>query len=360
MSTTLHKVKQKTLDTLQKIKNNPSILIRILPFVAFFIPLLILYSWSSNSFETTWKGRTYYLFFIWLILLEIILDWEKLRASKLTKLWSIRTAAFAIVILLPTIYVLVTNFSGLNSAIVTWSKQFMGDWFAESMPLCIEYLVFGTIFVAISLTAYGKKGLRYFSMPTFLLFAIGTFYTIDNLYPNGQLPIVQVPALPTTILAASVFNMMGYGTSISYPVISPFPGVPLLSVWDLAHPLRATALYVGWPCAGVDSFLIYAFTILFFLRNTTIQLKYKVIYFIVGAVITYFINILRIVTIFLLAIDYGTRSLIYYQFHSYYGPLYSITWIMAYPIIIIGSRALWGKIKNRTMVTKPSPVVKVN
>jgi exosortase/archaeosortase family protein len=103
---------------------------------------------------------------------------------------------------------------------------------------------------------------------------------------------------------------------------------------------------IAWPCSGVESLLIYTVTILLFLKKTDIPWKHRITYFSIGAVVTYLINIFRVVTIFLLAMDYGWPSPQAVQFHNYYGMLYSITWIISYPLIIIGSRALWGRIRN--------------
>jgi exosortase/archaeosortase family protein len=64
-----------------------------------------------------------------------------------------------------------------------------------------------------------------------------------------------------------------------------------------------------------------------------------------GVVVTYFINVLRIVTIFVIGINGGDRM----AFHDIYGQLYSITWIVSYPLLIMGSQMLWAKIKNRKM-----------
>jgi hypothetical protein len=62
----------------------------------------------------------------------------------------------------------------------------------------------------------------------------------------------------------------------------------------------------------------------------------------IGAVITYIINALRIVNIFLIGMAGGNIEM----FHFYYGPLYAVVWITAYPIIVIGSQILWRKIKK--------------
>ncbi|MEM3715236.1 MAG: exosortase/archaeosortase family protein, partial [Nitrososphaeria archaeon] len=102
----------------------------------------------------------------------------------------------------------------------------------------------------------------------------------------------------------------------------------------------------------IDSLIIYSVTILLFLKDSVISWKQRTAYFLIGAAITYFINILRIATIFIIAIDYGATSPQVQQFHNYYGPLYSITWITAYPLIIIGTQALWRKIKSRKIPSK--------
>jgi len=74
-----------------------------------------------------------------------------------------------------------------------------------------------------------------------------------------------------------------------------------------------------------------------------ISWKAKIGYFAIGAAVTYFINILRIVTIFMIGMNGGDVEL----FHSFYGPLYSVAWIVSYPLIILGSQSLWRKITHR-------------
>jgi len=347
MLTITQTIKKKILDVLQAVKRNISILIKLLPIISFITPFLILYSLYPNSFEATWKGRTYYLFFLWLVSFEIILGWEELQTNKMNKLRSIRTVAFIITLLLPTIYVLIANFLGLNTTIMDFAKQCnMRSWWAERMPLSVEYLVFAVIFAVINLIAYGKKGLTDFSISTSLLAAIGTIYTIDNFYPYGHFTPFQFLVQPTTILAAKVLNLMGYQTRMSV-ITNPYYGwMPSLTAWDPKNPLKFASFAIGWPCAGVESLIIYTVTILLFLKKSAIPWKHKIVYFVIGAMVTYSINVLRIVTIFLIAISYGIKSPEVWLFHNYYGQLYSITWIISYPLIIIGSRALWEKIKN--------------
>jgi exosortase/archaeosortase family protein len=354
MSNILQNMNRKILYFGRIVAKNANIIIKLLPIVSFIIPLIILYYLYPSSFEETWKGRTYYLFFIWLIFLETILSWGELQTKRINKLKSIRTVSFIIAISLPTIYILIANFLGLNSVITHLYAQYMGPGYeswANLMPLSIEYLIFGTIFATTEMIMYGKRGLIDSSISTSLLFAIGIFYIIDNFYPYGRITLLQLPALPTTHLAANVLNLMGYQTKMSIET-TPYHGwMPLLKAWVPNNIKRYAEFGIGWPCSGVESLIIFTITIILFLKKSAIPWKHRIIYFVIGAIITFFINVLRVATIFDIAIKNGWRPNYMppevSRFHDYYGSLYSIIWIIAYPLIIIGSRILWSKLEDK-------------
>ncbi len=328
------------LNIIQTIKKSINTLKKILPLFSFIIPFLVLYSLYPESFEATWKGRTYYLFFLWLFLLEIILNWEGLQTRKIYKIKSARTIAFTVILLIPTIYVVVANFYGLNYMIENLAEQHNIPW-ASVMPLSTEYLVFAVLFASIILLECGIRGLKDFSISTVFIGIIGVIYTIDNVYPGGRFTPFQIIVPTTTMLAANVLNLMGYQTHLA----GSTNGMPILVAWNSKGAWGAA---IAWPCSGVESLLIYTVTILLFLKKSVIPWKHRIIYFIFGAIVTYFINILRIVTIFVIAVNGGDI----WAFHNYYGQLYSISWIVSYPLIIIGSRTLWGKIRNWKTGTK--------
>ena len=82
----------------------------ILIVLSFVVPFSILYVLEPGLFEATWIGRTFYLFFLWLVILEIILNWDNLPNIKLKKVKSPRTGLFLIVLTLPTLYVVWANY----------------------------------------------------------------------------------------------------------------------------------------------------------------------------------------------------------------------------------------------------------
>ena len=91
-----------------------------------------------------WKGRTFQLFFIWLVALEFILSWETFK-FKLNRQNKSKLAAIAAASLLPSLYVVSEYYLGLNRAIANLAFQ-NGVAFYNTMPLAVEYLVFAALF----------------------------------------------------------------------------------------------------------------------------------------------------------------------------------------------------------------------
>lgn len=338
MSNALDRIKAKLYSIPRILKENTTTIKKLLPILSFAIPLTMLYILYPASFEKTWKGRTYYLFFLWLFSLETIVDWEKLQAKGTEKLRSKRTIAFILAFILPTTYVILANFYGLNEIIVDFARKNNVQW-ADWMPLSTEYLVFMVLFTAIVLLIYGLGGLKTYPISMIFLAVIGVIYTIDNMYPYGRFTPFQLLVPTTTTLAAHVLNMMGYQTSIVFSTNPNYGYLPYLTAFDPNAPTKFAIFGIAWPCAGIESLIIYTLTISLFLKRSNISLKIRFVYFIVGALITYFINILRIVSIFLIQMNGGDWRL----FHDVYGQLYSIAWISCYPLIILGMQALWEK-----------------
>jgi thaumarchaeosortase len=295
-----------------------------------------------------WKGRTFQLFFIWLIALELILGWENLQPSKITKPFSAKTLAFIAALALPTLYVVLSNYLGLNAAIADASRQSQIP-FADSMALSTEYLVFASLFAVTVFLQFGKKGVKDFSVPAFFLGIVGALYTIDNVFPYGQFTPFQLLVPTTATLAASALNLMGYQTSLVTAGT-----LPRLTATDPANPLRTATFDIAWPCAGIESLLIFTVVALLFLKRMNLSWKAKTGYFAVGAAVTYFINVLRIANFYPIGMDYGVNSEQVQLFHFYYGPLYSIAWIVSYPLIILAGQTLLRKIANRELLT-PAP-----
>ncbi|HVP16419.1 MAG TPA: exosortase/archaeosortase family protein [candidate division Zixibacteria bacterium] len=323
------------LNDTSRSRKTTNILLKLLPLLAFVIPITVLYFLDPVVFEKTWKGRIFYTFFLWLISLEIILGWEELQAGKIKKTRSIRTCAFMLSLLLPITYVVISNFYGLNSMItnLALARGIQSTW-ADVMPLSTEYLVFAALFAIIILLEYGVRGLKLHSISGVFLGLIGVIYSIDNFYPYGRFSPFQFFVPTTASFAANFLNFLGYRTTWG----SIAEGMPTLFASGSHGSYSAN---IAWPCSGIESLLIYAVVILLFLRNSAIPWKQRTVYFVTGGAITYFINVLRIAAIFIIGADISRNAAD--TFHNYYGQLFSIGWIVFYPLLIMASRAFWSK-----------------
>ncbi|MEM2994576.1 MAG: exosortase/archaeosortase family protein, partial [Candidatus Bathyarchaeia archaeon] len=255
----------------------------------------------------------------------------------------------------PTVYIVSANYYGFPSkAIVDWAWQndISGsrtggnrppnecDW----MPLSIEYLVLAMLFTLIVWLQYGTNGLKNLSISPVFMALIGTIYLIDNFYKNAQFTPFQIFVPTTATLAENILKIMGYQTDM---VFTNDPGIGPAPQLKVSNAGKSAKAYIAWPCSGVDSLIIYFATSFLFIKNSGVtSWKKGIVYFTIGAVVTYLINILRIVTIFIIGMNYGDNSPQFNQFHSYYGALYAIAWIVMYPLIIMEVQALWRYISK--------------
>jgi thaumarchaeosortase len=319
-------------------KRNADKLMLLAPLAAFAVPLVWLYLLNPASFDNMWKGRTFELFFVWLILLELILSWETLQKCAVQKPTSLRIAALLVTLLLPTVYVVASNYLGINPAIQDWAKQSGVTWYSD-MPVAIEYLVFAVFFSLMAFLILRFDGLRSFSIPILFSALVGAIFIIDSVYPNDQFTPFQIMVPATTMLAANTLSFMGYKTSLDLS----HGNLPQLTVTDPNNPLKTVTFGVAWPCAGIESLLIFTVVIALFLKRMSISWQTKLGFFAFGAVVTYLINVLRIVSIFLWTLGGGDVNV----FHQSIGPLFPIAWIVSYPLIVLGSLSLWRRIRNR-------------
>jgi thaumarchaeosortase len=282
-------------------------------------------------FNETWKGRMFYLFFIWLLFLESIIDFDKIADKRPRNLF--RILAFFICANIPLIYVLVVNFFGVNTNIIELGRIIGIRWDPNNYflflawPLSFEYLVFFMSFLIAVFLAYKTDGLKTFSISLCLLGVMSFVYLIDTYYPEGVFKPLQMLALPAAACAAGLLEMLGYNLTLRYDT---GPG-SLPTIYVPRYPLNGVGIV--WSCAGVHSMLLYVLIIALLFKRSNISGFRKLAYFVIGAVCTYFVNILRIASYFVIRASSGQSAAQY--FHDSIGELFFLFWIFAYILIII-------------------------
>ncbi len=331
----------------------PILLILFLDFfdVEAFVPFN-----QKFMFDLTWKGRMFYLFFVWLLLLESLLDWqaivEKQRAFQ-NRFRIFLTCVFAAV---PLLYILSVNFFGQNQTILNLGQalQIRSEFINEAWPLSIEYLVLISFFICATLFAYGLFGLKSLSISLSLLAGIGIIYLVDTIWPYGTFKPMQLWAIPTAAFATGLLDILGYSVALTYPVSLPeYGSLPLMTVSAGGELVRAS---VAWPCAGVHSLLLFTLITLVFFKKTTMDKERKVIFFLVGAAGTYLSNVFRIATYFTISVHYGKEAGLI--FHNSYGELYFVAWMLLYFIIVVAIQSgkitrLRARFRRRQRLSEP-------
>ncbi|PVX23146.1 MAG: hypothetical protein CW716_12825 [Candidatus Bathyarchaeum sp.] len=321
-------------------------------FIAAIVLLIILDYFNLESFaifnergfyfDYTWKGRLFILFFMWLLVLEYSLnvgqepktDQEKLPKSQL------KILATYLCALIPIIYIISVNFLGLDQAVIQlgealrgeyWRANF-GDWehiLTAAWPLSVEYLMFTVSFVATILLAYGRSGLKKFGISIGLIAGITAIYLTDTVFPYGVLKPLQLLALPTASCAAMLLDLLGCVFTMFYAPGSS--AMPIIRTKDLAG--KSVSIGIAWPCAGVHSMFLYTLIMLLLFRKSSMSRFRKLIYFIVGAVGTYLVNVLRIIAYYFIRINSGMSAA--ETFHDVYGELLFVVWVLLYILLIV-------------------------
>jgi exosortase/archaeosortase family protein len=294
---------------------------------------------SQNfSFNVTWKGRMFYLIFAWFLTIESAISWHEVVDKKPRNRYLL--AAALACALIPTIYVLATNFFGLDLAVMKeglnigipslYSDNSPSDFLHLQWPISLEYLVFFIFFTSAIFLAYKTKGLKMFSISLALLGAVGVTYMFDTIFPFGVFRPLQEMTLPTAATAAALFDILGYNVMLSYPSHVGNSLVPTLTVGSGPN---IASVGIAWACAGVQSLLLYVLVILLFFKKANISSFRKLLYFIIGLFGTFFANVLRVYAVIMTYMYSGKEAGVF--FHNTYGELFGFSFIFLFILLIV-------------------------
>ncbi len=305
-------------------------------------------------FDYAWKGRSFLVIFLALFFLEWSVNAEKIEISnKIKRLKSFKTLIVFSIALIPMVYIIATNFLGLQQHVINLGEVLRGDYWRQSSAywnlivnvdwiLSFEYLIFTVALLGTLVLAYGRNSLKLFPITIALIAGISLFYMIDTLYPYGAFKPLQVLALPTAAGAAVILEAIGIPFTMHF--ISGAGSTPIITVSSQGTRVPAS---IAWPCAGVHSLFLYLVIFLLLFRQSDLSLFRKTIYLVIGAVGTYLVNVLRIVTYFVILFNKGVESA--QIFHNVYGDLFFVSWMLLYITVLVFTKkyGLIEKTKDR-------------
>ncbi len=294
-------------------------------------------------FDLTWKGRMFYLIFLVLLLFESRLGWNVILQNQRAFQNRFRIILMCIFAVIPFVYVLSVNFFGFDGMITNLGQALQIRDVNDHWPISVEYLILASLFIIIIWLTYGFVGLKSFSISLSFFVGVGIIYLVDTIWPFGTLELMELLAVPTAACATVLLDLLGYRVSLRFPFVSTqeYGSLPRIQVWNGGNSAIAD---IAWVCAGVHSLFFYTIIILIFFRRLSAPRERKIIYFLVGAAGTYFINILRIASYLIISVHYGSQ--VGWVFHNSYGELYFFAWMLSYFVIIAAIQS--GKIKNVT------------
>jgi thaumarchaeosortase len=241
-----------------------------------------------------------------------------------------------IITAMPTVFVLATSIFGLHDAIIALGKVLgvpyatFGTWFIDvSWPIGFEYLIFTALFTVNLLVIYGTENLKRFLISAFFMWSTTSFFMLNTFAPYGTIGVLQAFVPVTTNAAAHALDGLGFQTAVSAMINGRGPGMMLSVIGESS----AYTAIVYWPSAGIQSLIIYTGIMLLFIKDTHYSMRRKVIYFVVGALGTFIVNICRIVTIMIIGLRIGRLEAS--VFHDYYGELFFIAWMIVYFVLLV-------------------------
>ena len=202
----------------------------------------------------------------------------------------------------------------------------------NSWILMSEYFV-ATIYTVASLfLLLGKNWYKVASAGLVYLVGNTVILSLDSFFPYDSLGPLQmiVPAY----LQFDQFILRFIGGHVVY-LGNDVPASANGNLLVLKGYHGPFYLKVFWPSAGVQSVIIYSLVMLSILFRIRIPVSHMLIYFVVGLLGTASVNILRIVSLSMVAITVTSNTKEWEAFHSFAGEIMFLPWIGIYLAAVI-------------------------
>ncbi|UCB60266.1 MAG: exosortase/archaeosortase family protein [Candidatus Bathyarchaeota archaeon] len=207
---------------------------------------------------------------------------------------------------------------GIYAADIAFNVYINDIWgyryFVLGIPRGPNEVGFGLIdmlvaFVSVCIAFYGLRGFKHFKLPTAYLVVLVIGYELE--YRITEVAFLQ-NSLAT--LMSFLLNALGIPTSASGN---------LVTVEKLGQPLLIDA-----SCTGIKGILAYGSLAVLMILDVKATKKRKAILTSVGFIGTFLVNILRLLTIFIVAYFFGIEAGL--AVHVYLGYSLFIVWVLLF------------------------------
>jgi len=213
-----------------------------------------------------------------------------------------------------------------------------------------DYLVLAGFLCIVLSVLFGPNSIKQTPTPIVYTVGSGLVLLLDSLFPYGSISFLagMVPFIANTVV-------MLLGLSGVHIMNGPFDSVQPPAVfltgnflWMRGIP-GSVVLQINWPCMGVFSMLIYMLITAILMIKIEAPRKRKLLYFVIGAVGTFLINIFRI---FLIAYYVAFISIDVKIFHENIGEFLFLTWVVVFLFAIVKVESRLTGIGNKAELCK--------
>jgi len=305
------------------------------PVYFLIAPVVYLVIIDSASFTVFWFwgeqiGRAGFAFIIFLVAWEWYDSRQRLTARR--GRWRLIVALTVTVILFAYYWERVMNDAWTYSMRVIITSQFGVSQEAPlSFLLAMDYLVYAIFSLCIVAVFYGPRSIRSMITPATYAIGSGVLDLMDAFYPEDSLAFMQSWVYLIWNVVVGILVVLGF--RIASPGSVTPPSILLrgnqLSLWGYKGFIR---ILIYWPSSGVVSMIMCGIVLIILLIKLDAPMQRKVTYAAIGALGTYFANVLRI-TLIILYVTY--ISLDVKTFHDSIGEIIFLTWMLGFLYLVI-------------------------
>jgi len=315
---------------------------------ASLMPILGLAILDPTSFTLGWnEGRGGFIF----ALVFLFMEWYDARSVLRVKRNKTR-----LIVWIFSLAGLVTYFVAVYAFGLHESMNRLGEsWRIPELHSWVwlwDYLALAGFLCIVLSVLFGANSIKQTPTPIVYTVGSGLILLLDSLFPYGSIGILagMVPLIANAVVLllglSGVHIMNGPFDSVQTPAVFLTGNF----LWMRGIP-GSVVLQINWPCMGIFSMLIYILITAILMIKIEAPGKRKLLYFAIGAVGTFLINIFRI---FLIAYYVAFISIDVKIFHENIGEFLFLTWVVVFLFAIVKVESKLSRTGNKLELSKQS------
>jgi thaumarchaeosortase len=306
-------------DVAAKPQTNNSITATRLFLIALATPLIGIAVLDYSSLLTAWnQGRGGFVFAMLFLALELADSrrWLPSNVSKVRMIGSVTAS------LLTLSYFIATRNLGLHSIIENNGKA-LGVPLVFSWVWLWDYLVFFAFLLFLVPAVFGVRTLRMLPSANVYLLGMAMILSLDSFFPFdalGPLQAVVPIILQTNAFIIRALDLGSVTVSGNTMILDGNHGVFSISVF--------------WPSAGIHSIIIYSLIMLLFLIKIKSTGRRRAVYFVIGALGTFMVNIIRIFVLSSYVLLVTVDRVRFEEFHAIAGEILFLPWLLVFLFLV--------------------------